>query len=301
MRPNLDLVFSFVVVANELSFARAAERLRLDPSRISRHIRTLEQALGCELLSRTTRQVVLTRQGRALLPEARAMVEAADRVERTMQFLRDGQERDVRIGVLRSASGAKRSALFELFAKRFSRSKLVVDYGSTNFLLDKLRQNTLDVTLANEPFEPDGFVSDLFEEQPLLLVAPKEDCISGSGPVTIESLESRKVYVVPRHLSAELHRRIYDGLSAVGATVVGFPDTDASASLYFAQANRICMLTYVFPDSFHPAADMVVRPLNGAGLSRRSYLVRLTGREDPVLDWIFATAAKLGADGLTLA
>jgi len=70
----------FVAVAEELHFGRAAERLHMSQSPLSRAIRELERDLGVVLFVRTTRRVELTPAGAALLERARralAEVEAA--------------------------------------------------------------------------------------------------------------------------------------------------------------------------------------------------------------------------------
>lgn len=65
----------FVAVADELHFTRAAERLRMAASPLSRRIRDLERELGVELFVRTHHRVTLTPAGEALLPSARDLVE----------------------------------------------------------------------------------------------------------------------------------------------------------------------------------------------------------------------------------
>ncbi|UWU73178.1 LysR family transcriptional regulator [Bradyrhizobium huanghuaihaiense] len=62
---------AFVVAAELLNFQRAAEKLHLTQPGLSRRIQKLEQTLGVELFSRTTRSVVLTGAGRHFLPMAR--------------------------------------------------------------------------------------------------------------------------------------------------------------------------------------------------------------------------------------
>jgi DNA-binding transcriptional LysR family regulator len=66
----------FVAVAEELHFGRAAERLHMSQSPLSRAIRDLERELGVVLFVRTTRRVELTPAGSGLLePSRRALVE----------------------------------------------------------------------------------------------------------------------------------------------------------------------------------------------------------------------------------
>jgi monoterpene epsilon-lactone hydrolase len=69
---------AFVAVAEELNFSRAAERLFLSQPALSRQVRALERAVGCELLHRSTHRVELTLAGQALLDRARAVLAALD-------------------------------------------------------------------------------------------------------------------------------------------------------------------------------------------------------------------------------
>lgn len=73
---RLDELESFVVLAHELHFGRAAQRLFVTPGGLSRRISRLERALGGALLQRTTRTVRVTALGYRLLPTAQRL--AAD-------------------------------------------------------------------------------------------------------------------------------------------------------------------------------------------------------------------------------
>src|SRR6266511_3363230 len=69
---------SFVAVAEELNFGRAASRLYLSQPALSRQIRALERLVGCDLLRRSTHRVELTLAGNALLDRARELLSAVD-------------------------------------------------------------------------------------------------------------------------------------------------------------------------------------------------------------------------------
>jgi DNA-binding transcriptional LysR family regulator len=71
---------SFGALAEELHFARAADRLGVHPSTLTRRVRAIEQELGLALLHRTSRRVTLTDAGRELatrLPPALRQIDAA--------------------------------------------------------------------------------------------------------------------------------------------------------------------------------------------------------------------------------
>ncbi|WP_058044233.1 LysR family transcriptional regulator [Streptomyces roseifaciens] len=75
------LLRTFVAVAEELHFTRAATRLFTAQQALSRDVRRLEARLGSELFARTTRQVTLTAEGARLLPYARRVLAAHDELD----------------------------------------------------------------------------------------------------------------------------------------------------------------------------------------------------------------------------
>jgi len=80
--PVLAEIATFIAVAEESSFLRAAQRLGRDATLLSRRLRSLEARLGVRLLERTTRKVALTEAGRGYLLRARGILRAIDEADR---------------------------------------------------------------------------------------------------------------------------------------------------------------------------------------------------------------------------
>lgn len=89
----------FLVLADELHFRRAAERLNITQAPLSLAIQALERELGAQLFNRTKRRVELTEGGAALQVEARAILERVQRSRETIRDLADGITGHLRIGV----------------------------------------------------------------------------------------------------------------------------------------------------------------------------------------------------------
>jgi LysR family transcriptional regulator, glycine cleavage system transcriptional activator len=80
--PSTESLRCFVEAARLLRFREAARSVALTPAAFGARIRQLEDQVGTPLFRRTTRVVTLTEAGLALLPEAKACIEAADRAVR---------------------------------------------------------------------------------------------------------------------------------------------------------------------------------------------------------------------------
>jgi DNA-binding transcriptional LysR family regulator len=106
---------TFVAVAEEGSFTRAARRLNVVQSAVSAAVRTLERELDSRLFERTTHRVGLTDAGAALLPEARRTLAAAAAAREAVDEVRGGLRGTVTLGTLQ-AQAMRAFTLAELIA-----------------------------------------------------------------------------------------------------------------------------------------------------------------------------------------
>lgn len=89
----------FIAVAEALNFHRAAERIHIDQTSLSRAIRDLEEQLGVPLFARLPRKLHLTPAGLRLLREARRLLIRLERIKRTVRQTHALHQAPLRIGV----------------------------------------------------------------------------------------------------------------------------------------------------------------------------------------------------------
>lgn len=82
---DLNNYFYFVNVVEKQGFSSAARALNIPKSRLSRHIRDLEERLGIRLIQRTSRQFHITQAGRQFYHHARLMIDEMERAEASVQ------------------------------------------------------------------------------------------------------------------------------------------------------------------------------------------------------------------------
>ena len=93
----------FLVLAEELHFSRAAQRLSISQPPLSVAIRQLEEELGAQLFERTSKEVRLTAAGKHLRVQAQDIMEQAQRVRQDMRAIADGVQGRIRLGFVGSA------------------------------------------------------------------------------------------------------------------------------------------------------------------------------------------------------
>jgi DNA-binding transcriptional LysR family regulator len=108
----------FLVLADELHFGRAAQRLTLTPSRVSQVIRKLERSLGGRLFERTSRSVRLTPLGEKFLASVRPAYEQLERAMADVREQPDGIADSLRIGFTATTDGPVLNRLTEAFQAR---------------------------------------------------------------------------------------------------------------------------------------------------------------------------------------
>src|SRR5262245_33868369 len=145
MEFELSDLRSFLVVAEELHFGRAAERLHVTQPPLSRRIRRLEDALSARLLHRTTRRVELTDAGRVLYDEARLVLAAADRAGAAARGAERGETGRLVIGAVTPAIDGFLPERVRAFRARRPRIAVTLLEMDTSSQLDALRADRLHV------------------------------------------------------------------------------------------------------------------------------------------------------------
>ena len=111
---NLRHLRCFIAVAEELHFGRAARRLHVEQSPLSRTIRQLEADLGVTLLERTPRGVRLTPAGQVFLEEARRVLLTLEQAQTKARAVAAGHRGTLRIALAGGVGRTRLSALLAL-------------------------------------------------------------------------------------------------------------------------------------------------------------------------------------------
>ncbi len=139
---------TFIAVADELHFRRAAARLYLAPPTVTEHVQALERELRTALFRRG-RTVQLTPDGQALLAHARQLVAAADQARHLTRGADPAPTGErLRVGILSNGAGALTGRLLSAFLERHPRAQLATTRLNFTDYLSALVHDQIDVAFV---------------------------------------------------------------------------------------------------------------------------------------------------------
>jgi DNA-binding transcriptional LysR family regulator len=167
---DLRSLETFVRVARLASFRAAAERLNTTQPAVSARIAGLEQALGRQLLIRTTRTVALTQDGRTLLDYAERLLALRDEMVGTMQTPAERVGK-LRLGVAETIVHTWLPALIERATASFPRLELEIEVDISANLRGRLINHQLDMAFLVGPLSAPTLVNEALCSYPLTFIA----------------------------------------------------------------------------------------------------------------------------------
>jgi len=144
----------FVVLAEELHFGKAAERLHITQPPLSLNIRQLEEDLGARLLVRDSRSVDLTPFGAAFLPEALRVLAQADAAHGTGRALAAGKQGKLHLGFTSSMLFRGMPEIMTSFRAAHPRLEIQLRDMSTEEQYQSLERRVIDASFSTGPFVP---------------------------------------------------------------------------------------------------------------------------------------------------
>ena len=146
---NLRQLAHLTALAEQGSFSRAAERLHLTQSALSRSLQTLEDELGARLIDRAGKRSTLTPLGEAVLARARRITLEAAEIQRSAELLRQGEAGTIRVGLGSGPGALLMTPLLSHVAARYPEVRVAIARGSTELQVHQLRQRELDALVID--------------------------------------------------------------------------------------------------------------------------------------------------------
>ncbi|QIS18781.1 LysR family transcriptional regulator [Nocardia terpenica] len=194
----------FVVVAEELHFGRAAQRLNMAQPPLSQRIRELEKDLGARLFDRG-RTVELTEAGQILLAEARDLLARWDRAKTLVGKAHRGETDALRVGVPPELAGRVLAAILTAFERQHPQVRLDLQELTTAEQLRLLADRQLDAGLLQHPVDIIGLELGPAVDTPLGVVLHRDSPLAAKSTLALADLAGHGLVLFPRAAAPNLY------------------------------------------------------------------------------------------------
>jgi DNA-binding transcriptional LysR family regulator len=209
----------FVAVAEELSFTRAAKKLKINQPPLSTQIRQLEHELGTQLFRRLTRGIELTDAGKLLLEQSRIILKQVEDAATGVRRRGRGETGRIIVG----SSGAifhplVVRALYECKA-RYPNLTIAaeVELTNTSLLLAWLRTGRIDLCLTSIPIDSnEGLAIEPLVDEDCVIALPQRHALANSSLISLESLAKERFVLFARGFNPALYDSIMKACEKAG-------------------------------------------------------------------------------------
>jgi DNA-binding transcriptional LysR family regulator len=260
---NTRHVRTFLVVAQELHFTRAADILGMAQPALTQQIQRLETALGTQLLLRTSRRVSLTDAGQLVVDRFGPLFAQVDRDLADVVRVGHGEEGRLDIGVVSSSLHLGPIARIEAFRRQFPRVEIRIREGFTATLIDQLRAGDVDVATVRDPEEHSGLAGQTVRSEKFVAVIPAGHELSQRPDLRGSDIAREGLVFFPEKAGRLAYARNLQPITESGHT----PRVVQEASTWATIINLVGagLGVTICPESaaFNAPASVVVRELVG--------------------------------------
>ena len=211
--PEIRLLQAAIVLAEELHFSRAADRLNMSQSTLSKQIFKLERGLGFQVFKHSHQVAELTEAGRVFIVEAREVVSHAERAVLSARAVLDGPSEILNIGKSSYTEPILISTLLSIELSLFPEMRIKLWSNYSNELARQVGSGVLDLALiTGVPHKPQLSVLNV-ADNPFYVAMSMTDELSEYREVHLEQMHKRNWMLLGKHANAHL----YDTIQSVGA------------------------------------------------------------------------------------
>lgn len=274
----------FLAVAEELHFARAAERLHMEQSPLSRAIKELEEELGVLLFARTTRSTRLTRAGTLFLVHVRRVFAALEQARESVKAAANGFHGQLRVALSDGITPSRLPTLLALCRLEEPEVEIRFFEVPLSQQIKGLHDDLYDVGFAQSDEVGDGIVAMPAWRDTLIVAVPARHPLLAYKRIPLEELLRYPLVLCDRQV-CEGHAKFVDRVLRRADMEPLVAERVASCDLMMAlvSAGLALGFTGAARIAAHPDSGVVARPLALRVPPLTTYLLHAEGQPFDVL------------------
>ena len=289
---------AFATLARKGSFTLAAKELYLTQSAVSHSMRALEEEMGCRLLDRLGKKVVLTEAGEALLQHAERIL-AEMRVARdSLSQLGKWGHRRLRLGASTTACQYLLPEVLRSFKKEYPHSLIAIEPCDTDRAMELLEMRAIDLALSMEPMrlERVEFLP-LFQDEMQFILSPNHPWAAKGHVERAELAKENYILYAKKSYTFRLVQSYFAAEQVVLNTVMEMGSVDAIKEMVKLELGVSVLAPWVTRRELEERT-LVAMPLGRRKLRRVWGLTHLKDRRLSLLEETFVRLCKVAGEAI---
>lgn len=250
----------FVTLADELSFAMAAARLNVVQPALTRTIKRCEERIGARLFDRDTRNVRLTTVGKALLVEARALLQHVERTEQVVHNIALGRIGQLRIAYMDFVTQGFLASILKRFNALRPDVRIELFGWSTAQQRQSLLEGKIDIAFMLGPFAAPGIATRLLRAEDIVVVMPKGHPLARHKLIEPQQLREQRLIMGSQASWSIYLRTIFNEFDRAGVFPVIAQEAPTSSAIFSLVSAGMGITIFPEEASRSYRGQLIVRP-----------------------------------------
>jgi LysR family hca operon transcriptional activator len=256
----------FVAVADELSFTKGAEKLRIAQPSLTRQIRDLEEELGVQLLDRTKKRVLLTRQGAFFLQGAKRLLGYSAEIVQSVHDLDRKTSAMINIGYVPNPFHRVLPATLTEFEKKFQEISINLFGMSPLEQVSAIREGKLDIGFVGlmPPAAETDLETQIVGSYPAVLLLSRRNALAKKAIVKLPGVGSLSFISLSDKCYPGYERWLRGTCEKLGVRckILQTVDTESTLLQIVGSGLGVALLPYQIKDASHE--NIAIKPVNPA-------------------------------------
>jgi len=275
--PNVEVrhLHAVIVLAEELNFTRAANRLHITQPALSKQLSELEAVHRFRLFSRDNRRAVaveLTDAGRIFVQEARSALLHAERAIHLARTTHEGCDRVLAIGHSPYADPSWISKILAVYLPTYPKLQIRLVSQFPSELIGSVLAGDLDLALVTEPLAHPQITRVPFARASLYVILPATHVMAGKEQIALHDLADDTWIMFSKRLQPSIHAAIMDAAQAEGISPKCTHDMMTAEHAVHLVHENLGIAILPGPSSLFLAEHVIAKPLSNPSLSFETYL-----------------------------
>tara|TARA_B100001057_G_scaffold146988_2_gene146958 strand:+ start:44560 stop:45492 length:933 start_codon:yes stop_codon:yes gene_type:complete len=185
-----------LAVAEFGNFTTASEKCFVTQPTLSMQVQKLEEELGVTIFNRSTKPLQVTEIGEKVLTQAKRIIQESSRMNDVITEEKGIIGGTLKVGVIPTVSSTLLPLFLNIFIKKNKNVDLKIEEFSTDTIVEKLHNNTIDCAIAATPLENKDIIEKPLYYEPFVAYVPPHHSLAGNKNLELDDLTNGDLLIL---------------------------------------------------------------------------------------------------------